>query len=89
MFLISVTIILVYALKEISGKVDHLILNGLKQEDPKLIEAIKDHILIPPQTKLPYNFSLVRWYTISNLFSYKKKEMKKIPWPFNISFFNS
>ena len=60
MFLFSVTTILVYALKEISGKVDHLILNGLKQEDPKLIEAIRDHILIPPQTKLPYNFSLVR-----------------------------
>ena len=60
MFLISVTIILVYGLKEISGKVDQFILNGLKQEDPKLIEAIKDHILIPPQTKLPYNFSLVR-----------------------------
>ena len=49
-----------YGLKEISGKVDQFILNGLKQEDPKLIEAIKDHILIPPQTKLPYNFSLVR-----------------------------
>ena len=59
MFLITTTIILVYALKEISGKVDPSILNGLNQEDPKLIEAIRDHILIPPQVELPYNFSLV------------------------------
>ena len=59
MFLITTTttLIFVYALKEISGKVDHPILNGLKQEDPKLIEAIREYLLIPPQIQLPYNLS--------------------------------
>ena len=31
-------------------------LNGLRQDDPKLIQLIRDHYLIPP-SNLPYNFS--------------------------------
>ena len=31
-------------------------LNNLRQDDPKLIQLIRDHYLIPP-SNLPYNFS--------------------------------
>ena len=31
-------------------------LNALRQDDPKLIQLIRDHYLIPP-SNLPYNFS--------------------------------
>ena len=31
-------------------------LNSLRQDDPKLIQLIRDHYLIPP-SNLPYNFS--------------------------------